>query len=74
MPGASAQMIFKDVLFADRFNDDQRYRGACFSLIESYENSIQENNDRNKWRMTFYKVALFIMVIAPLCFASIAIR
>lgn len=68
MPGASAQILFTNGLFAEQYSDEIRLKCAYISLIESYENSIIENNSRNRRRMTVYKIALLITILAPVCF------
>lgn len=69
IPGASAKKLFDKALFEDKYTDEVRLKGAYISIIESYQKSIMENNDRNGWRMKLYKFALLLTVIVPLCFA-----
>lgn len=68
--GASPGKFLNDTHFASSFNTDARQKNACINQIENYQNSLVENSERNSERSVIYKIAVAILLISPMLFAS----
>ncbi len=67
--GAQPSCFFNDQVFQEKHSEKDRQVIMYVNEIESYQARILENKTYNKTRWTLYKIALYLLVTAPILFA-----
>jgi hypothetical protein len=69
IPGISPEDFFNSTHFDKRRPVLNRKRVMYLNVIQSYQTSMRENENRNKERWAFFKVAVLLLISSPIFFA-----
>lgn len=66
VPGAAPKLFFKDSIFGEKSDEQNRLRNLYINEIESYQKRIEHNKATNNERWKHYNQALLLVVLLPI--------